>query len=148
MRWLPQFFNFYIKASIHVSFAVAAFAFITSQFLNIYLEIHLVLFLLFGTIPAYNFIKYGAAAKKYLFPNHTYQKRIQLFSFLCAALALYFSVKLSWETWKGVCFLGILVMLYAIPLIPDKRNLRNLGILKVFMVSLVWTGATVLLPVL
>jgi hypothetical protein len=39
-------------------------------------------------------------------------------------------------------------MLYAIPLIPDKRNLRNLGILKIIMVSLVWTGTTVLLPVL
>jgi hypothetical protein len=148
MRWLRQLFNFYIKASIHVAFAVVAFAFITSQLLNINLESHLVLFLLFGTIPAYNFIKYGAAAKKYLYLKNTYQKRIQLFSFLCAALGLYFSAKLSWETWKGICLLGILVMLYAIPLIPDKRNLRNLGILKIIMVSLVWTGTTVLLPVL
>ena len=38
--------------------------------------------------------------------------------------------------------------LYALPVLPQAKNLRSLSGLKIFVVALVWSGATVILPVL
>src|SRR5690606_8884320 len=49
---------------------------------------------------------------------------------------------------------GIVTFLYAIPILPkrffidQKKNLRNIGGLKVYVIALVWAGVTVLLPVM
>jgi hypothetical protein len=43
--------------------------------------------------------------------------------------------------------LSVLTGLYAVPLLPNAKNLRSLGGLKIFIVALVWAGTTVVLPV-
>jgi hypothetical protein len=148
MQWLAHLFRFYVKASIHVAFAVIAFLFLTTYFLNISLEKNLLWFIFFGTIPAYNMIKYGVEGKKYLFRKNATQRSIQWVSFIAFLISLYFGWLISFPTWKGVFALGILVGCYALPVFPKRKNLRNLGILKIIIVSLVWSGTTVLLPVL
>lgn len=141
-------FRFYVKASIHVAFAVLALLYLTFQYLNISLEKNLLYFIFFGTIPAYNMIKYGEEGQKYLFRRNTSQRSIQLVSFFALLISLFFGSFISFKTWIGVLTLGILAVVYAVPLFPQKRNLRNLGMLKIIIVSLVWSGTTVILPVL
>lgn len=148
MQWQKHFFRFYVKASIHVALAVIAFLYLTTQFLNISLDKNLLYFIFFGTIPAYNMIKYGVEGEKYLFRKNASQRSVQLVSFLALLIALYFGTFISFTTWKAVFVLGILAASYALPVFPKRRNLRNLGILKIIIVSLVWSGTTVLLPVL
>ncbi len=143
-----RFFRFYVKASIHVAFAVIAFLYLTTQFLNISLDKNLLYFIFFGTIPAYNMIKYGVEGKKYLFRKNATQRSIQSVSLISLLISLYFGSFISFTSWKGVFVLGILAGCYALPVFPQKRNLRNLGILKIIIVSLVWSGTTVVLPVL
>ncbi|MGB5377995.1 hypothetical protein [Muriicola sp.] len=148
MQWLEHLFRFYVKASIHVAFAVIAFMFLTVQFLNISLEINLLYFIFFGTIPAYNIIKYGVEGEKYLFRRNAAQRSTQLVSLLGLLIALYFGLQLSLNTWKGILVLGMLAACYALPVFPKRKNLRNIGILKILIVGLVWSGTSVLLPVL
>jgi hypothetical protein len=148
MQWLARLFRFYVKASIHVAFAVIALVFLTAQFLNISLEINLLTFIFFGTIPAYNIIKYGDEGEKYLFRRNASQLSTQILSLLAITIALYFGSQLSLNTWKGIILLSFLAACYALPVFPKKRNLRNVGILKILIVGLVWSGTTVLLPVL
>jgi 1,4-dihydroxy-2-naphthoate octaprenyltransferase len=38
--------------------------------------------------------------------------------------------------------------MYALPVLPQARKLRNLGILKILLVGFVWGGTTVILPYL
>ena len=38
--------------------------------------------------------------------------------------------------------------LYSLPVLPQVKNLRNFGLLKVVLVALVWAGTTVVLPIL
>ena len=46
-------------------------------------------------------------------------------------------------------FLGLITFLYAIPLeIKPPKNLRSLGGLKIYVIAIVWTGASVVLPIL
>ncbi len=147
MQWLEHLFRFYVKASIHVAFAVIAFVFLTVQFLNISLQTNLLYFIFFGTIPVYNVIKYGVEGETYLFRRNAAQRTTQLVSLLGLLIALYFGSQLSLNTWKGIIVLGMLAACYALPVFPKGINLRNIGILKVLIIGLVWSGTSVLLPV-
>ncbi len=148
MKILKGIFDFYLDASVHVAFSVFALVGITALTLNIPLDFHLVWFLFFGTIVCYNFVKYGVEAKKYLLVANRYHKNIQLFSFISAAVMLYHAYFLKFEVWFAVLALALVSVLYAIPILPRAKNLRNLGGFKIFIVALVWMGATVMLPVL
>ena len=148
MRTLKFIFDFYLDASIHVSLAVVSLAGITFYLLGIPWDFLLLGFIFFGSIVCYNFVKFGVEAHKYLIVSNAYHRSIQIFSFLSFVLALYFLVQLGPRVWAVVAILGILSTLYAVPMLPDAKNLRSLGGFKIYIVALVWTGFTVLLPIL
>jgi len=146
MNWCRYLFHFYLDASIHVALSVFAFIEITCIFFGLPRDNHISYLAFFGTIACYNFVKYGVEAKKYFLVANNYHKNIQLVSFVAGALALYHSFFMSREVWVGIIVLSVLSSLYAVPLLPGIKNLRSLGGLKIFVVALVWGGATVLLP--
>lgn len=148
MKWLKRIFDFYLDASIHVSFAIYALLQITFQTLNISYDYHLSFFIFFGSISCYNFIKYGVEAEKYILVANQYQKGIQLLSFIALGFALYHGYFLNFGVWAGVGILVLLTGLYALPVLPKAKSLRSWAGLKIFVVAMVWAGATVLLPVL
>lgn len=146
MNSLKRLFNFYLDASIHVALAVVSFLISTAIFFDIELGNHLAYFVFFGTIINYNFIKYGVEAGKYILVSNKYHKSIQLFSFICFVLTCYHAWFLSFDTWLILFILMVLTGFYAFPVLPQARNLRSLGLLKIFFVALVWSGVTVVLP--
>ncbi len=148
MKWPKRVFDFYLDASIHVALAVFAMAMVTCLILNISLDRNLAIFLFFGTIVGYNFVKYGVEAKKYLLVANSYHKNIQIFSFISFFIAIYHAWFLNLDAWKCIAVLVLLTTLYAIPVLPKARNLRSLGGFKIVVVAVVWAGATVHLPVL
>lgn len=148
MEKLRRLFDFYLNASIHVAFAVFALCQVTAKTFHFTPDSHLAWFLFFATIACYNFIKYGVEAEKYIIVANPYQKNIQLVSFLAALLGLYHAYFLNEKVWLGLLVLIFLIGLYAVPVMPNAKNLRNLGGLKIFIVALVWAGATVILPLL
>lgn len=146
MKLLRRIFDFYLDASIHVALSVTSLIFITACFFDIASDLHLILFLFFGTIASYNFIKYGVEAEKYILVASGYHRYIQFFSFIVAGLAAYHANYLSWDVWIWLGILSFLIGLYALPVLPQARNLRNLGVLKILLVAFVWGGTTVILP--
>ncbi len=148
MRLPRRAFDFYLDASIHVAFAIFSLVGCTCALLNIPWNSHLSYFLFFGSISCYNFIKYGVEAEKYIKVANSYHRGIQYFSFLCLIGALYHAFYLDRAIWWGVSGLVCLTGLYALPVLPGAKNLRSLGGLKIFLVAVVWAGATVWLPVL
>ncbi len=148
MKWFVRLFDFYLDASVHVSLAVVSLMVITSLTLNISLDFHLTLFIFFGSVGCYNFIKYGVEAKKYVIVANKYHKSIQIFSLICMAIALYHAHFMNVNTYIGIAVLILLIGLYALPLLPKVKNLRSWGGLKIFIVALVWAGTTVVLPIL
>ncbi|NHF58284.1 hypothetical protein FK220_002945 [Flavobacteriaceae bacterium TP-CH-4] len=147
MRWPRRIFNFYLDASIHAALAVICLLYCTGLLLNILVDRHLAFFLFFGSISCYNFIKYGVEAEKYIRLANPYHKSIQVFSFMCLAIAFYHFYFLNIETWLGIAVLMVLTGFYALPVLPGSKNLRSLGVLKVLLVAVVWAGISVLLPV-
>lgn len=148
MKLFKQVFNFYLDASIHVALAVVCLYFISLQLLKVSTNYDLVGFLFFGTIVCYNFMKFGVEAKKYIIVSNPYHRLIQIFSFLAFSSALYFFLQLDNNLWFSILILILISALYAIPFLPQTKNLRSLGGMKVYLVALVWMGCTVILPVL
>ncbi len=148
MKWFLKFFDFYLDASVHVSLAIVSLLAMSSLTLNISLDFHLSMFLFFGSIVCYNFIKYGIEAEKYIIVANTYHKSIQIFSLICLAFAIYHAHFMNKNTYVGIAILILLTAFYALPVLPKAKNLRSWGGLKIFIVAIVWSGTTVILPVL
>ena len=148
MKPFSWLFQFYLDSSIHVGFSVASLTVVTSFMLNISLDWNLFFFQILATVVGYSFIKYGVEAEKYWLVSKKYYRYIRFFSVLCFLGSIFFFVQLKPSVWYVVAVLGLLTLLYAIPFLGRFKNLRNVGGFKIFMVSLIWSGFTVMLPVL
>ncbi|UJH66522.1 hypothetical protein [Allomuricauda sp. SCSIO 65647] len=148
VKLLKVLFDFYIDASIHVALAVLSLYLVTLRILGLPHNFFLAGFMVLSTIVCYNFIKYGVEAEKYLIVDNSYHKIIQAFSFVCFGAMVYFAFQLSLDVLMAISVLTIFSVLYALPVWPNGNSLRSLGVLKIFIVALVWTGFTVILPII
>ena len=147
MNAIRAIFGFYLRSSIHVAMAVISLIFVTGKFLNITPGFDFMIFVCCSTIATYNFIKYGVEARKYLLVSNRYHRAIQLFSFVNLLIALFYIRHLYTTSLIVLIVTALFIGVYAIPIYPGAKNLRNYGMLKVFLVALVWTFITALLPV-
>ncbi|MCF6133102.1 hypothetical protein [Flavobacterium wongokense] len=148
MGIFKRLLDFYINSSIHVSLAVYAMVRMTGFMFGIN-DIHpSALFAFFGTIVAYNFVKYDALARRQKQQMRTELKLIAGLSFVSFLAAAYFFFQLS-QTTKIIAFAFlVLTMLYTLPFFPNRKNARNWTGVKIYMVALCWVGITLFLPVI
>lgn len=140
--------EFYINSSLHVALAVVTFSIITYLNFHIPIEPKLLLFIFFGTITGYNFIKYAGMAKFNHFSLSTNLRAIQILSFLsftCLIITMFYQSKEVLFT-SGI--LGFFTLLYAFPLSVNHSNLRGIPGLKIYIIAFVVAGVTVVLPLL
>jgi len=146
MLVLRRVFRFYIHASIHVALAVVSLYWVTALSLNIPVNTHLAGFVFLATMVCYNFVKYGVEADKYIKVAKPAHRPIQGVSFVAFGASLYFFVQLPVQLWWVILLLTVISALYAVPFLPNSKNLRSLGGLKIFLVAAVWVGFTLVLP--
>jgi hypothetical protein len=154
MTILNRIFNFYLNASIHVALAVYALTWITLIQFELEYDENVLYFVFFATITGYNFVKYFGVAKFHHRSLAGWLKVIQVFSFVAFIAMSYYAFQLEIKTLLCLSLFGLITFLYAIPLIPmhyfrdSQKNLREIGGLKVYVIALVWTFTTVLLPLI
>ena len=145
MKFFKIVFDFYINSSIHVALAVCALVGITILESRLRVPNALWGFIFFGCATGYNFVKYAKIAGLHHRSLVSSLKAIQVFSFLCFLLLLYFMLQLSFRTLCVAGAFALLTVFYAVPLFRHK-NLRTFFGLKIFIVAMVWAGATVIVP--
>jgi len=155
MQLFKSFINFYINSSIHVSLAVVALGWVTCLSLDINVNYELLAFLFFSTVTGYNFVKYAEIAGLHHRSLAKSLKSIQVFSIICGIGMIITALSLPLEVWVTCGILGLITMLYAVPFfLPatsepnQKGNLRGISGIKIYIIGVVWSGVTVLLPVL
>ena len=148
MTAIKKLFNFYIKASIHVALAVVSLAVVTSLHFEKPVSEFLLLFIFFGSITGYNFVKFASITGLH---HRSLTKRLKIlqiftgFSLVVCVLAAFFVRK---EVFFWSILFGILTLLYALPVFRKRQNLRSISGIKIFVIALVWSGVTVLLPLI
>lgn len=137
MRILRKVFDFYIKSSIHVAFAVYCLLEITvfSNRLNSIDYFSIAVF--FGTVLGYNFLKYYALFKKGYIRNNQYGVILGV-SILAGIGFLFSFYLLNHSIQRLILISGVFVLLYP--------YLRKYGWLKLFLVSFTVTFITVYIP--
>ncbi|WP_299767831.1 hypothetical protein [uncultured Dokdonia sp.] len=146
MKWLKRIFDFYINSSIHVSLAVVSLVFVTNETFNISYHKEFVFFVFFASVTGYNFIKYSRLAKLHHLSLTESLRAIQLFSLVSFGCMVYYALKLSYDVLYVCVVFGLLTLLYALPVLSRKRNLRSFYGAKMYTIAIVWAGVTVLLP--
>jgi len=152
MKGLKHLFNFYLNSSIHVALSVYALTWITLIKFEIDYDKSVLYFVFYATITGYNFVKYFGIAKFHHRSLANWLRAIQVFSFIAFLAMSYYLWHLERHTFLLIGVLGLITFLYAIPIIPkkifidDQKNLRQIGGLKIYVIALVWTFTTVILP--
>ncbi|MEZ4787342.1 MAG: hypothetical protein R2790_05565 [Flavobacterium haoranii] len=148
MKYFYKLLDFYIESSLHVAFAVYALIRITFLKLGLSYDEPVAYFGFYGTIVGYNFIKYDELARVKRVPLTKRFKAIIGLSFICFWITLYY----FWQLEAITKYIGIgalmLTVLYTIPFIPNKSNMRNWSGIKIYLVALAWVAVTVWLPVI
>lgn len=154
MRRLQQGFDFFINSSIHVALSVYALSWITLLEFQIPYDKDLLYTVFFATISGYNFVKYFGLAKFHHRRLENRLKWIQILSFISFILMLFYSLKLHKTTLIILGSFGLITFLYAIPFLPKRllldknHNLRSISGIKIYVIALVWSGVTVLIPLI
>jgi len=149
MKFFKSVLDFYINASIHVALSVYAFVRITELYFEIPNNENLDFFIFFSTITGYNFVKYAGVAKLHHRSLTRDLKIIQIFSFFCFLAMCYFAYQLSIKILLYCIPFEVLTVLYAIPFLSGfHKNLRQISYLKIIIVAIVWSGFSVLIPIL
>ena len=149
MKLLKLFFNFYLNASIHVAFSVFAFLRITEAYFEFTSNESLNWFIFFGTITGYNFVKYAGVAKMHHRSLTKDLKMIQVFSFFCFLVLIFFMYEIPLKTLYFSMPFVLLTILYAVPFLSGfDKNLREVSYLKILVVAFVWSGFTILIPLI
>jgi hypothetical protein len=146
VKLLFKILRFYINASIHVALAVGSFTCITYLDFDVDIEAYILVFVFFSTLVAYTFVKYIPSIKNRPFKWTKSLKAIftlALISIIPIGVSLIYIDVISLAL---VGFLGLLTLLYVLPFLPKAKNLRDVSGLKIFIIALVWSGTTVVLP--
>lgn len=140
-----KLFAFYIDSSIHVAFSVSSLLIITCLEYDLVLQNELLILVFFGSISGYNFVKYAEVAGLHHRSLAKSLRAIQIFSFLCLIPLLYVVFQVPLKVLQWMVLFGILTVFYAVPFL-NRRSLRTLSGVKIFVVAVVWAGITVIIP--
>ena len=138
---------------MHVAMAVISLTWITVLQLELLYLNNLILFVFFATVVGYNFVKYFGVAKTHHRRLTGSLHSIQWFTILALVAMCYFGLRLGFNTLVVLGVLALITFLYAIPILPmrlfrdQQKNLREISGLKIYLIALVWTLTTVVLPV-
>jgi len=147
MKLLERIFAFYINSSLHVALAVIALVGVTVLEYSLQLPFWFWIFVFFGAITGYNFVKYAKIAGLHHRDLSNSLKSIQIFSLLCFSVFVWSIFHQHFMTLVVTAGFGLLNILYAIPFFHHK-SLRMFSSVKIFVVAVVWAGATVIIPVI
>ncbi|MBP2830984.1 hypothetical protein J8281_02190 [Aquimarina sp. U1-2] len=148
MQTLESVFRFYINSSIHVAVSICALIEITFIKFGVTTDHTFVFTLFFGSIVAYNFVKYSNTSKLYHKRLTKSMKSIRFFTWFCMVLFVYFTFTLSLKTILYIFPFAALTLLYVVPIFPRNHSLRSLAGIKIFIIAIVWAGMTVLVPMI
>ena len=155
--FLKSVLDFLLFSNIFISLCAVAQALVTYQLLNVKPEQNILALLFFATLAQYNFsILLSKPAKpqnspfrrvKWIFSHH----RLMITLTIIAMLSLIpLVLLLSMPSQILLIFLGVLSVAYALPIFSfnNKRfGLRNIPGIKLFLIAIVWSLSTVLLPI-
>lgn len=125
-----------------------SFTAVTSYYTSVSFKVSMYVLIGLGSLTAYNFVKYAKIAKLYHRSLTTNLRTIQVLSLTAFIAFIWQLLLLTINEVILLALVGFLTLAYAVPLASQKPNLRTIKGLKIFIIAIVWTLITVLLPLI
>lgn len=75
-----------------------------------------------------------------------FKSHIALYAVVAGLACLYFFIQIAWWAQVALIVPGILSLGYVLPIFGRKRRLRDFDFIKIFLIAIVWSWVTVLIP--
>jgi hypothetical protein len=142
-----QIIDFYIASSMHVALAACGLILITFSGLNTSYDASVAAFGFFGTISAYNAIKYLPVITSinwFLSPRNGFIGILSLSSFVVAIYCFF-----QWDSTAQMLAVGslLLTIFYGFSFFGHLNSGRNKVGYKIFLVAISWMLITFMLPI-
>ena len=149
MHRIERIFSFYVFSNIHVALSTSCLVMLTLFQFGIE-DCRTVLFVFCGTVTGYNFIR--AIEVNRLYPSMRHWIRSSAVWLILLNVIMVFGLIYAafHFSWRDLIFLApffLLTLFYAFPFKGRIKGLRNLPGVKLFLISAVWAGVTVLFPI-
>lgn len=141
-----RFLDLYLRSSVHVALSAASLVLMTQHVFGLAYDMPMILFVFFGTITGYNFVKYDEIARVRTAIVSRGIRAIAVLSFASFIGAAICFLQFRWTTQLLSVAVLALTALYTLPFFPNRRNARNWAGVKIYIVSLCWVGVTMVLP--
>lgn len=145
-KFLRNLLNFYLNSSLHVAIAVVCLTAVSLLNFGKDLDYPFLVFVFLGTITSYNFVKFAELAG---FQHSSLPKNlrvIQIFSFVIFIGLMISILYQPFEILALAAGAGGLTLLYALPVFSENRNLRAIPGLKIYVIGIVVSIVTVIMP--
>lgn len=155
-KWLIKFIDLIFYSNLWIALAALAMALQTQLFLfgqvryTPYLP-----FLFCGTLFLYAIHRIVGLQKAKPFQDKgrykviaTFRRHIQFYAGVSALVGAYFFFHLEFSFQLSLFAPALLSLAYVIPLFRGKKRLRDFHFIKIFLIALVWSWLTVVMPAL
>ncbi len=129
-----KFNKYFISYNFFISICAVALTLNFSLILNCKPPLSYYIFIFFGTLAAYNFLRHFATLKLFIRNRNGWAFYLIILGLTVSGI-IYFMFSLYLKLY--FISLGILVLFYTFPF-SNTRNLRTLAFLKLFIIALVW----------
>lgn len=75
-----------------------------------------------------------------------FKSHIAVYAAVAGLGVLYFFLQIAWWAQVALVIPGILSLGYVLPIFGSKRRLRDFDFIKIFLIAIVWSWVTVLIP--
>ncbi len=159
MRHARQLLNVFLYSNLFISLCAAGLAYETYLLSGVDGSLRMAAIVFFGTMLVYNldgllpykFNQQEVLSERlhWIRENKLLLQTIVMGSILLV-LYLYYTALFTLNFWF-ILHLGVVAGLYSVPFIPDREGnipLRDVPLLKVFLIAYVWSAITVQLPLM
>jgi len=137
--------NFYIYSSLHISIAATLFSIEIFYIFNLAIDWVFVGIVFSSTLFIYSIHRIIGIRKMKHFNEEgrfkvikTFKSHILFYAGISLVFLIFFLLQSSWSFILFLIPVGLISILYTLPIFPDSLRLRDFNFIKIFLIAFVW----------
>ncbi len=150
---LKAFGHFYIYSSVHIAICAGLLTTESYLLLQLPIDLHVVLFITFSTMSVYSLHRLVGMSKVKAYEDQgryklikKYKQHILIYFIISSIASGYYFLHLPFSKMQLLLIPGLLTLAYVLPVLKSRKRLRDLPLIKIFLIAFVWTWLTLFLP--
>lgn len=153
MKLIKKLLNLYIYSSLHIGLGAVAMSYLIYKEFQFSIDYDYLIFLFSSTVFLYCIHRIIGIQKMVSYENkgrfliiNEYKSHILFYGIASLIGCCVYVLKFDYNRWFLIIIPSIISILYALPVFPKGKRLRDFGYIKIFLVAIIWAWTTVFIP--